>query len=304
MTKSETSSSESAQNVLPNKSILIILGIIVVLLAVILGWLYTGSVNATKEKVFQTIPLPVAIVNARVISSTELYDRVNLAQDLLEGTNSGIDNLTDTILDQLINTKKIEVLAVRNNATPSTEDINNAYSGVLRQFPNQSEQNLETELKQTYGIDLVTFKNEVLRETVTNENLSLWHNRQESLNPQAYEQARKLLSQLDEGTDFDTVAQSNNDDPASNAFAGDSGFVPFNDLLPEFQDAVKDLAINDNKIVASRYGIQVLRINGIAESPDSSEDKNYNIQQIFIQPSDFNTWLDAELQKISSIKLL
>ncbi len=304
MTKAETTMTEQAPNKMPKKSLLIIVGVITIILVALLTWLYTGQVNATKEKVFQTIPLPVALVNARVITGTELYNRVSLAQDLLEGTDSKIDNLTDTILEQLINTKKTEALAARYNVTPTAEDLNSAFSGIVKQFPNQSEQDLEAELKKTYGIDITTFKNEVLKETVIQENLSLWHNRQESLNPEAYEQARDLLAQLDSGAEFDSVAQSNNDDLASNAFAGDSGFVPYSELLPEFQEAVKDLAINDNKIVASRYGIHVLRINAITENSGNDADKSYNIQQIFLEPSDFSTWLENEFNKISSLKLL
>lgn len=300
MTKTETETTNKSSR----KPIYIAVGVIAILLIASLAWLYTGRVSSAKQKVFDKLPLPVALVNGRVVTSTELAKRVTLAQDLLTNTDTRIDNLADTILDQLIDTKKVEILAAKHDSTPTSADIDNAFNGVLKQFPNQSEQDLAAELQNTYGLDLATFKKEVLRESVIKENLSLWHNRQESLNAEAYTKARQLLSQLDNGGDFDTVAQTNSDDLASNAFAGDSGFVAFNDLLPEFQAAVKDLAINDNKIVASRYGIHVLHINAIAENPDSQDNKTYNIQQIFLAPSDFNEWLNTEFENISSIKLL
>lgn len=300
MTKTETESI----NKVSRKPIYVGIGVVLIFLVAVFAWLYTGQMSSAKQKVFDKLPLPVALVNGRVVTSTELAKRVALAQDLLTNTDTKVANLSDTILDQLIDTKKVEILASKHDSTPTSADIDNAFNGVLKQFPNQSEEDLAAELQKTYGLDLVTFKNQVLRESVIKENLSLWHNRQESLNAEAYTKARELLSQLDNGADFDTVAQTNSADSASSAFAGDSGFVAFNDLLPEFQDAVKDLAINDNKIVASRYGIHVLHINAIAENPDSQDNKTYNIQQIFLAPSDFNNWLTKEFENISSIKLL
>ncbi len=300
MTKTE----ENTTKIVTTKFALIGGAILIIFIAGLSAWLYTGQAEGSKRKVLAALPLPVAVVDSHLITSSALFDRVSLAEDLLAGSDAVVDNLTQTILAQLIDTKKTEVLAEKNKVIPTEQELDNAFLGILKQFPNQDEQALEAELQKTYGINLETFKQEVLRETVLQENLSLWHNKQESLNPDSYAEARKLLSQLDNGADFDKIAQEHSEDLASTAFAGDSGFVPYDDLLPEFQTAVKDLVVNDNVIVASRYGIHILRINAIANNPDQPENKSYNIQQIFLEPADFSKWLESELSQISEIRLL
>lgn len=300
-----TEETKSIKSLLKRKAILIPAIIIVVIIIAGLGWLYSGEVSGFKRTVFQTIPLPVAVIQSKIVTSTNLYKRVNLASDLLASANQNPTDLESMILDQLIETKKIETIAAHNGINVTTEDLDNAFTGILKQFPNQSESELAQELQTNYGLDLATFKNEVLNQTVVQEKLSLWFNSQESLNPEAYTSARDLLSKLDNGEDFTGVAMKFSQDPASQAFAGDSGFVAYSDMLPEFQTAVKDLALQDNKIVASRYGVHILKLNAIEETGEGdNKEKSYNLQQIFIAPNDFNRWLASETANIKSWKLL
>lgn len=296
---------QSSKSIWQQKSFLIpLLGIVLIIVAALV-WLYTGQVSAAKRSVFRSLPLPVAIIEAKIVTSTNLYERVELASELLAQSGAEPTNLESEILDQLIETKKVETIARQKDVRVTPEDLDNAFAGILRQFPNQSEAELAKVLEESYGLSLATFKNEVLQQTVYEEKLALWFNSQESLNPEAYSSARELLSQLDNGSDFTEVAMKFSEDPASQAFAGDSGFVPYSDLLPEFQTAVKDLALQDNIIVASRYGIHILKLNAIEDvgSGDNLE-KSYNLQQIFIAPNDFSRWLSSETSNIKSWKLL
>ncbi|HMR55304.1 MAG TPA: peptidylprolyl isomerase [Candidatus Doudnabacteria bacterium] len=267
-----------------------------------LTWLYTGSVSSAKESVFKAVPLPVALVESKHINSKQLFQRVQLATDLLQDSTESTENLPTEVLNQLIEARKTEILAADNNVLPSDEDLDMSYQAVLNQLPSQSEEELAKELDTNYGISISTFKNEVLKQTATRENLSLWFNSQENLNPESYTKARELLNNLDNGSDFEQVATQYSEDIGSQAFAGDSGFVNYSDLLPEFQVAVSELALNDNVLVASRFGIHILRITGIEES--EAGEKSYNLQQIFIAPSDFEAWLQTEFSKIKSVKLL
>lgn len=300
-----TEETNLTKSLFQRKAIWIPILIILLIIAVGLIWLYTGQINPAKRKVFKAVPLPVAIIGSQIVSSTNLFDRVSLANDLLSENGGVPADLETQILDQLIETKKVEAIAAKNQVSVSAADLDNAFSGVVKQFPNQSEEALAQELQNNYGLSLAMFKNEVLRESVTTEKLSLWFNSQESLNPEAYTSARDLLSQLDNGGDFAEVAKKFSEDPASQAFAGDSGFVAYSDLLPEFQTAVENLALNNNVIVASRYGIHILRLNAIEETGEGdSKEKSYNLQQIFIAPNDFNRWLEAETAGMKSWKLI
>lgn len=308
MTKKENIKTETTeQTQLPSrKTLLIVIAAILILLVGLLAWLYTGRLTSAKQYLFSKLPLPVALVQFQPIFGQELFQRVSLARELLSESNQLPTDLTGEILTQLIETKKIEALAKRYNVQASSEDIEQAYQSVIKQLPNQREQELVDELQKMYGMSLSSFKNDVLRQSATKENLSLWHNSQEALNSEAYVQARDLLKQLDQGADFEDVARKYNQDPASQAFAGDSGFVNYSDLLPEFQKAVSNLAINDNQLVASRYGIHVLKVSAIEEeaSGTGESEKSYNLQQIFIAPADFNAWLQSQFTSINSIKFL
>lgn len=300
-----TSEEKTTRTLLKNKITIITVAVIAVLLLLSLVWLYTGRVSSVKKSVFKTLPLPVAVIGSNLVTSADLYERVGLASELLTKNGLPTDNLESEILDQLIQTKKIESIARRNGVNATSSDLDNAFNGIVKQFPNQNEQELITELQNSYGLSLDTFKNEVLYQTVIQENLSLWFNNQESLNPEAYTTARGLLSKLDNGEDFAQVATNFSQDPASQAFAGDSGFVAYSELLPEFQTAVADFGLQENKIVASRYGIHILRLNAIEEVGEGdSKEKSYNLQQIFLAPNDFNRWLESETAKIQSFKLL
>ena len=265
-------------------------------------WLYTGSITSAKESIFKAIPLPVALVESKHINSKQLFQRVQLATDLLQGNTESNENLPAEVLDQLIEARKTETLAAKYSITPTDQELDMSYQAVINQLPGQSEEALATELNKNYGISISTFKNEVLRQTATRENLSLWFNSQENLNSESYTKARELLSNLDNGSDFEQVATQYSEDIGSQAFAGDSSFVNYSDLLPEFQVVVSELALNDNVLVASRYGIHILRITGIEEN--EANEKSYNLQQIFITPSDFEAWLQTEFSNIKSVKLL
>ena len=307
MTKHESDQPTEKPTKKSRRKLWIIILIIFIALAVgFIFWLYTGQVTASKQDIFCKLPLPVALVESKHITSKELCERIALAKDLLTEAGQPTDGLETEILGQLIAARKIEILAARNNVKPTGEELETAYQAILKQFPNQDEAALETELQNSYGLTLNTFKNEVLAQSVIKENLSLWFNGQESLNQESYTQARDLQKQLDEGADFNEVARKYTEDEASKPFAGDSGFVAYDDLLPEFQKVVTEMAINDQRLVASRYGIHVLKLTAIENGSGSEaiKDKSYNLQQIFIEPNDFNAWLDTQSNNIRSVQLL
>jgi hypothetical protein len=283
--------------------------LLIIFVVIVIGficWLYTGQMTAAKQNIFCKLPMPVALVESKHISSKELCERTALARELLTSAGQPTDGLESETLEQLIAAKKVEILANQNNTMPSAEELENTYQAILMQFPGQDEAAFAAELQNSYGIDLETFKNEVLAQSVMKENLSLWFNNQESLNQSAYTEARDLLGQLESGSNFDEVARKYTDDESSKVFAGDSGFVAYKDLLPEFQKVVTELAINDQRIIASRYGIHVLKLTAIesGSESDAQEDKNYNLQQIFIEPADFNAWLKDQSNNIRSVQLL
>lgn len=270
----------------------------------IIAWLYTGTITSAKEKIFRAIPLPIALIETHHITSKELYERLDLARKVLESAGQDTANLEDQLLDQLIKTEKISVIAAKQGIKASDSEVEKSYAAILKRFPNSSEEEFQKTLTATYGLDIATFKDEVVRQSVLQENLKLWFARQENLNSEQYNKARDLVRQLDEGASFEEVARKYSQDTASKPFAGDSGFIKYSDMLPEFQEAVKDLSIGDTKIVASRAGIHVLRVQAIEGEASAQDDRTYNLLQIYIEPGDFESWLNTRAQEVGSVKLL
>lgn len=291
--------------ILHKKKILIAIGVIILLLVIFGVWLYTGTITGAKRQIFSTVPLPVAFVEWSPITGQQLYQRVELGEKLLNTSGSNDDIDDSSFLDQLIEVKKIETIARHKNIQVTSEEIDKNYQNVLAQFPQGSEAELEKELLSNYGLDLRTFKNEVIRQSVLQDNIAIWFHSQENLNPESYLQARELMGKLDGGASFDEMALTSSEDEASKNFAGDNGFISYEDLLPEFQKAVEGLSIGDTKLVTSRYGLHIMRLNGIeGDESTADEEKSYNIQQIFIAPEDFQAWFKAESTKINSLKLI
>lgn len=311
MTKKDTDAVEetAAQNTKKHsrskRALLIAVLICIVAVAALVVWLYTGSLTTAKQKIFSAVPLPIAIVEINPVSSVQLFERIALAEKILKGSGQNSVDISSQILDQLIETKKVDILARKNNLSVNDSEIDAAYQAVIKQFPEGGEEGLKKSLQENYGMDLNTFKNQAVKQSVLQDKLSKWFNEQESLNNEPYAKARELLQQLDSGTSFEDVANRYNQDPASQNFAGDSGFVASSDLLPEFQNGIKDIAINDKKLIVSRYGLHIIKVIAVEEKEiDGKKEKYYNLQQIFIKPNDFTKWFSEQSNNIRSVKLL
>ncbi|MCC7356477.1 MAG: hypothetical protein IT410_02580, partial [Candidatus Doudnabacteria bacterium] len=78
--------------------------IIVLILAIGIGWLYTGQLNDTKSKVFSNVPLPAAVVNTYLIPMTDVLHRYDIAKQVLgeDEADSQKNELYTQILERLI----------------------------------------------------------------------------------------------------------------------------------------------------------------------------------------------------------
>lgn len=297
---------EKTENLLSKKHkwILLVLGFIIVILGISALWLYTGQTTNAKKAVFKKLPLPLAKVGTEIIFSNEFFSRLTVASLIYKQEKLPATTLEQDLLDQLIKLKKLEVLAKQNSLTVTNDEVEDSYKAFLSQSGLKSEEELESELKAQYQISIATFKDEVLKQKLIQDKLSLWFNGQERLNQDSFILAREVLAKLEKGENFEELAKKYTQDYGSKDFAGDGGFVKYESLLPEFRQAVKELSINERKLVISRYGLHIVQLNAVEESAESEENKSYNLQQIFIKPGDFGKWLDNETQAISEMKFL
>jgi parvulin-like peptidyl-prolyl isomerase len=269
--------------------------IVILLIAGSLVWLYTGPITNAKENVFKKLPLPAALVSMKFVTANEVINRVNLTKKA--GGESG------SAYDMLIDRKKLEDIANGKNIKITSSAIDEEYSSIVDQYAQGNSSEFEQALQKTYGMTPDEFKDQVVSQRLTQAYLALWYNQQENLNSDSYKTAHDLQNQLSSGGNFDDIAKTYTQDEATKDFAGDSGMISFDDLLPEFRSALQDSKSGDVKLIASRYGLHILKVVDINNDGENGS-KQIHLQQIFVQTKGFEDWLKKETDNIRVIKLI
>ncbi len=284
----------------------IVIGVAVIILIIIgifIGWLYTGQISSAKEKVFKALPLPAAIVDMKFLTANTVIDRTNLAKQLAEVQGLGQEVKASDTYSQLIESKKLDAMASKYSLTVPKEDIDEEYNNIIKQYANGDENAFKTELQKTYGMEPDQFKNEVVRQELLQSQLVIWYNGQEDLNKASYEKIHELQGKLNDGQSFDEVTKAYTADEATKDFAGDSGVIAFDQLLPEFRVALKDTKSGDVKTVASRYGVHILKVLDM-NNDGADGAKQIHLQQIYVKQTGFTDWVAKASDNIRVIRLL
>lgn len=280
-----------------------IIGLVILIVFGGLTWLYTGQLAGAKEKVFNILPLPAAIVDMKLVSAKESLDRIGLAKELAETQNLGEEIDPSQIYDQLIETKKLSALASKYKITITQAEIDEEYNNIVKQYAQGDAEKFKTELESSYKMSPEKFKSEVITQQLEQTKLTLWYSKNEELNKEAYNKAKDLKSKLDSGQNFDEVATKYTQDEGSKDFAGDSDMIPFDDLLPEFREQLADVKVGDIKLTASRYGLHIIKV--LEQNNDGENGaKQIHLQQIFVKQTGFAEWLQSETDNLRVIKLL
>ncbi len=78
--------------------------------------------------------------------------------------------------------------------------------------------------------------------------------------------AAKIRSKLDAGEDFAALAKKYSQDPGSAALGGDLGFFKKGEMVPEFEEKVFAMALNQiSEPVVSEFGLHIIKLTGIEE---------------------------------------
>jgi parvulin-like peptidyl-prolyl isomerase len=288
------------------KNSLLTVGVVVIIAIVIVGalaWLYTGNISSAKEKVFKAIPLPAALVDMKPVAASTVIERVALAKKLMESQGIAEGAKPSDTYDQIIDSKKLEAVASQKKVSVTKAGIDEEYKNIVTQYAAGDEEGFKSELQNTYQMTPEDFKDQVIRQELINSQLMLWYNQQEDLNKASYDKIRSYQERLDKGESFDDVARTYTEDEATKDFAGDSGMIPYDDLLPEFREALMDNKVGDVKLVPSRYGLHILKVLELNNDGENGV-KQIHLQQIFLKQTGFTDWLTKETDNIRVIKLL
>jgi parvulin-like peptidyl-prolyl isomerase len=270
--------------------------LIVVLLAII--WLYSGGVTQAKIKIFKLLPLPVALVNNQPIFIDQFLNRQNIAQKL-SGQPEDLTNNSQSnqeIFQEIIKETLIGQLALKYGVSVSQNQIDQDYQSQAAQADLQGHQTFD-QLLQSYGLSANIYKYQVIKPQLLETNLQIWYDSQQNLNQGLYSQAENLVSQINATGTMEKLAVSFTQDNAGRAVSGDLGFVDVSQILPELREAVEAMKVGDVKIISSRLGLHIIRLEG----------KNGNLlhlRQIFLQNSSFNDWYQLQIKNFKVISLI
>ena len=105
-------------------------------------------------------------------------------------------------------------------------------------------------------------------------------------------EAKDLLSQLEAGADFESLAETHSLDESSRAAGGDRGFVPLGAsiLPPEMEVVVKDLASGEIAgPIASSYGYYIVQVVEIEQARALSAEMRQGLTQ-----DSFVDWIQSQ----------
>lgn len=106
----------------------------------------------------------------------------------------------------------------------------------------------------------------------------------------AYERADSLLQRLNQGEDFNALAQQYSDDLQTKANGGDLGIRPLNELNPETRKVIEGLSIGGHSLpVPTTYGVHIFKIDSRAP-PELSSDEEDQIRMMLRQQKFQEEW--------------
>ena len=92
----------------------------------------------------------------------------------------------------------------------------------------------------------------------------------------ALEKAKKIITQLEKGKKFETLAKKYSDDKATATNGGDLGYFDLEDMVKDFSDALKELKKDEytKEPVKTEYGYHVILKTGEKAKPKLKEVKD------------------------------
>ena len=290
------------------KWILLISGLIAIILigiAIFAYWLYSAPLNPTKTNILTKTRLPVVIVGTKTISLTEIERRLEIAKEVVgaDVVQKNKAELQKQIVERLILDSQDLTQASKLNITVSDAEVDEQYQRLVVQLAAGNESEFETLVKDNYKITKVEFKSDIIKPELLQGKIQVWFNNQKDLNSALYQRLSDAKQKLDQGQEFGQVAKVYSDDEESKNLDGDAGTVSYSELLPEFQEGLKDPKAGEIRTLVSRHGLHLIKIIDIDISEGTDKPK-LHVAQIFFKQNDFGDWYKKQLENIKVYRLL
>lgn len=250
----------------------------------------------------KTIDRIVAIVNDEIITLSDFHDFQK---------NVGTDVPERRVVALLIEERLTKQIVKKLNLTPSAEEVTRRINGILAD-QGLTQKDLKDFLKQR-GITLAQYRKNI-EESIEQERLlereirsaisikdedirayyyqeikrkgggKSYHIRQLFLpiGPEARDLAKKIYDEHQKGVPFEKLIEKYSQDPSEKEQHGDLGFLAEKELIPDLQNTVKRLRLNQlSRPIMTMAGIHLIELLEVrrdeASSYEESKDSIYRI---------------------------
>ncbi|HUS25748.1 MAG TPA: peptidylprolyl isomerase [Nevskiaceae bacterium] len=243
--------------------------------------------------VTQVIPFPAARAGSHFVSYEsylfELRHYIHYYQTQQKidfNSDSGKQQLAEfrkRSMQSAINDAYVKQLAKQNHITVTTQELNNQIALVRSQNRlGSSDQVFADVLKEFWGWSVDDFKRELKQQMLAQKVTA-------TLDTATQERAKNVLTQLQQGGDFATIAKQTSDDPSTRDAGGEYGFLidrTNRNIQPQVIDAIfkmKPGQISD--IITTSVGLEIVKVT-------STEGDKVHASHILFLFKDSNTYID------------
>jgi|GEM_PF-2068258 len=257
-------------------------------------WLVNGGLTKAKTSVLTIVPFPIVLVNGSPIMAKDFLFRYDLRKQYSQEVVTPKGVLADLVYE-----KKLEQLAARHNVFVSKNQLQNEFNyRLVREDPSLAWQSLRES-----GLNEVGFKSTILKPSLLLTNFQTWFYSRQDLNSQAYTKALSIKDSAEQGIDFGNLAKNNTQDEWGALVEGDMGFIEISSLLSEIQEGVDSMQVSEVKIIPSRFGLHVVKLEAKDNSgPDGAA--RLHLKQIFVFNATFTSWAQEEIKNIVARQLI
>jgi len=280
-----------------------VVGIVGVIAFFTFGIYWMGWQGPVTRTAIEAIPYPVAKVNNQSILYADYLDDVDtlknfFANQVAEGAPPEAvpdeAEMRENALERLIFTVVLEQEALSRGLEVTDQEIDDEFATLVEQ--SGGEESLHAELDALYGWEPAKFKRKVLYPYLLQMKLAEALNEDDSLHGDAREKAEKLLTQVQDGTDFSEMARLNSDDPVSAAQDGDLGWFGRGIMVESFEEAAFSLGVGEmSELVETQFGYHIIMVDEVEE--EGGEVVRVKARHILIAFMTVEEYIDARVKE-------
>jgi hypothetical protein len=272
--------------------------IIILILMALIFWLYFGPNSTLKTTMLDKLPIPIARVGSNWISSTEVSERMKLAEKL-EKNGVEIENNTSLraqITAKLISDKVTLAILKKRGVKLSQMDLDGTFASLNLVTKAGTPSSLSV-LKKDYGISETELKKEILPSLVAKNKLQAWYNTQSNLDPETHKQIGLIKNRIVANDEFSKLVTLYSQDEATKPFYGDLGLLPKTELLPELASSTQSMDIGQTAVIQTPLGHHIVKV---LDKIDENSIPKIHLQQIFLNSRGFEQWYKTEAKTINA----